>query len=272
MDKPFPAYKGRQPYVFVSYAHVDANKVYPEITRLKDEGFNIWYDEGIEAGTEWREELGQALQNAALFLFFVTPAAAASPNCRREVNFAVDLGTPFIPVYQTDLSAGLQMTISDKQAVMAHDMSRTVYEERLHSRLTDYSEVNAPVLVDAASQSREPQRWLIALSILAVVLLGGWFLLNKEETESQVTDSEPVAEEVPAEPQSTPPLIVMLPLENITGDDQTDPIIRGLTAEILTAFQALSDQGVIMIRVRFFPGPGQFPRSQTKASFKLVFE
>ena len=30
------AYKGDEPYVFVSYFHKDLNAVFPEITRLKD--------------------------------------------------------------------------------------------------------------------------------------------------------------------------------------------------------------------------------------------
>ena len=51
MQRPFPAYQGDEPYVFVSYAHDDAPVVYPEISRLRDQGFNIWYDEGIEPGS-----------------------------------------------------------------------------------------------------------------------------------------------------------------------------------------------------------------------------
>ena len=49
MDRPFPAYKGDEPYIFVSYAHNDAGQVYSELSWLHDLGFNIWYDEGIEA-------------------------------------------------------------------------------------------------------------------------------------------------------------------------------------------------------------------------------
>ena len=29
---PFPAYHGSEPYIFISYAHLDATKVYSEIT------------------------------------------------------------------------------------------------------------------------------------------------------------------------------------------------------------------------------------------------
>jgi hypothetical protein len=52
VDKPFPVYKGNDPYVFVSYSHRDSLLVFPEIIKIKAQGFNVWYDEGIEAGTE----------------------------------------------------------------------------------------------------------------------------------------------------------------------------------------------------------------------------
>ena len=72
MDKPFPAYKGNDPYVFVSYSHRDSLLVFPEIIKIKAQGFNVWYDEGIEAGTEWREELANAIEGAKLVVYFVT--------------------------------------------------------------------------------------------------------------------------------------------------------------------------------------------------------
>jgi hypothetical protein len=53
VEKPFAAYKGDEPYVFVCYAHEDADIIYPEIEALHDKGVNIWYDEGISAGRVW---------------------------------------------------------------------------------------------------------------------------------------------------------------------------------------------------------------------------
>ncbi len=47
MKKPFPMYQCDEPYVFVSYPHADTELVYAELARLNDQGFNIWYDEGI---------------------------------------------------------------------------------------------------------------------------------------------------------------------------------------------------------------------------------
>ncbi|MCZ6774144.1 MAG: TIR domain-containing protein, partial [Proteobacteria bacterium] len=72
MKRPVPAYQGDDPYVFVSYAHEDAELVYPEIARLYAEGFNIWYDEGIGPGWTWRDEVALALTQCKVFHYFVT--------------------------------------------------------------------------------------------------------------------------------------------------------------------------------------------------------
>ncbi|HJO11036.1 MAG: hypothetical protein QGG67_18665 [Gammaproteobacteria bacterium] len=44
---PFAAYSGQEPFIFVSYAHGDAAKVFAELSWIKKQGFNVWYDEGI---------------------------------------------------------------------------------------------------------------------------------------------------------------------------------------------------------------------------------
>ncbi len=87
MERPFRAYKGEEPYVFVSYAHADAAVVYPELVRLKEEGFNIWYDEGIAPGQTWRDEVALALTQCKVFLYFVTPRSIASSNCLKGAEF-----------------------------------------------------------------------------------------------------------------------------------------------------------------------------------------
>ena len=88
MEKPFAAYKGDLPYIFVCYAHEDSNAVFPEISWLHDQGVKIWYDEGISPGLEWSEALASAIQGSSKILFFVTPHSVTSEHCRRELNFA----------------------------------------------------------------------------------------------------------------------------------------------------------------------------------------
>ncbi len=90
MDRPFPAYKGDDPYIFICYAHADAGIVYPELVWLKEHGCHIWYDEGIAPGEEWTEELAHAIKGASHLLYFVTPDSVQSENCRKGLNFAIE--------------------------------------------------------------------------------------------------------------------------------------------------------------------------------------
>ncbi|HOR84945.1 MAG TPA: TIR domain-containing protein [Bacillota bacterium] len=121
---PFPAYKGKEPYMFISYAHVDSPAVYPIISEFNDMGYNVWYDEGIEPGIEWPEEIANALDRCSLFVVFITPAAAGSLNVRNEINFALSKKLPFIAIYtkNTALTPGLQLQMGSKQAILKYNM------------------------------------------------------------------------------------------------------------------------------------------------------
>ena len=92
LQRPFPAYQGDQPYVFICYAHDDAELIYPELERLRDQGINIWYDEGVSPGAEWEEELAKRIERCAIFLYYVSQRSVESEHCRRELNFAQGRG------------------------------------------------------------------------------------------------------------------------------------------------------------------------------------
>ena len=83
------AYNGNQPYIFISYAHKDSDKVLPIVESLTASGFRVWYDSGIEAGTEWPEYIANKLSESACVIAFISKAALESQNCRREINYAI---------------------------------------------------------------------------------------------------------------------------------------------------------------------------------------
>jgi hypothetical protein len=123
-DKRPPAYLGGEPYIFVSYARKNAALVYPHLAALRAEGFRLWYDrEGIPPGEEWWEIIGGALVKASSFLLFLSPAAAASPNVRRELNLALKYRLPITYVYlaETALSPGLELQLGPIQSLCAYD-------------------------------------------------------------------------------------------------------------------------------------------------------
>jgi len=133
VEKPFPAYKGDDPYVFVCYAHADDGIVYPEIQWLHDQGFNVWYDEGIDPGSKWRDEVALALTQCRIFLYFVSPRSVASANCLKEVNFCLSRERKILSVHleETEFPLGLEFSLSDTQAIMCRELSRSAFEVKL---------------------------------------------------------------------------------------------------------------------------------------------
>lgn len=148
---PLRAYKGDEPYVFVSYAHHDEVRVREDLAWLQASDIRFWFDEGIEVGSHWRDEIATALQGAALVLFYVSPAAVASDNCRREINLADSRSVPILTVHleATELPAGLDLTLSERQALFRHRLEQEDYRSRLGARLRG-------LLGEATTRSAQP--------------------------------------------------------------------------------------------------------------------
>jgi len=137
MERPFPAYNGTDPYIFISYAHANAELIYPEIIRLKARGFNIWYDEGIAPGASWRDELAERLVECSVFVFFVTAQSVKSVNCNKEVSYALTRDRPILTIYleSVSLPPGLEFSLSDVQAVEKFRLNDSDFCRKVDSSL-----------------------------------------------------------------------------------------------------------------------------------------
>lgn len=113
------AYEGNMPYVFVSYSHKDSGIVMPVIESLQKEGVLIWFDGGIEAGSEWPEYIAAHLKNCACVLTFISGNFVSSDNCKRELIFAQNLKKPLLNIFidSADLTDGMRMQLALNQAL-----------------------------------------------------------------------------------------------------------------------------------------------------------
>lgn len=129
LNPPFHAYKGDNPYIFVSYAHIDADRVFPELQRFYNQGYPIWYDEGIGPASEWPKEIEDALLKSCLFVVFISRNAVESKNVRDEINLAIDEEIPIIAIYleETELKYGLKLRLSSIQGIFKFSMSVDEY-------------------------------------------------------------------------------------------------------------------------------------------------
>ena len=118
MSKIIP-YRGEEPYIFISYAHRDKAEVYPILERMQADGYRVWFDEGIDPGTEWDEVIAAHVESCGYFLAFISENYLASENCKDELNYARDLNKKRLLVYleEVKLPGGMAMRMNRLQSV-----------------------------------------------------------------------------------------------------------------------------------------------------------
>jgi molecular chaperone DnaK len=138
-NPPFESYTGNAPYIFVSYSHRDSSIVYLELKTLNSLGYRIWYDESINPGNDWSEEIAKAINKSAYFIVFISPNAVESKNVRNEINFALQKNKTFLAVhiFETNLPDGLELNISRLQAIIKYQMDDYTYLKKIEKALPD---------------------------------------------------------------------------------------------------------------------------------------
>jgi WD40 repeat protein len=93
------------PYeVFVSYAHQDKSTADAACALLEREGIRCWIaPRDIEPGADWGAAVINAIKSCRAVVLVFSAAANTSPQILREVERAVHLGVPVIPVRLEDV-------------------------------------------------------------------------------------------------------------------------------------------------------------------------
>lgn len=156
----FKPYEGDKPYIFISYAHADSDAVMSVVTHMHDRGYRIWYDEGIEVGSEWPECIASHLTGAQLVIAFISNSYMRSDNCRREMHYALSKRLRIINVFieNTDMTPGMEMQIGSIFALMRHNMSDEEFYGKLYSAPLLDAELFAEGGAPAEAQLPEPPK------------------------------------------------------------------------------------------------------------------
>jgi TolB-like protein/Tfp pilus assembly protein PilF len=247
VEKPFSAYRGDEPYVFVCYAHEDSEAVFREIAWLNEYGVNLWYDEGISPGSEWTDELAGAIQRCEEVLYFVTPNSVDSEHCRRELNFAQEEGREVVAIHlkPTEVPAGLRLSLNNRQAIFKHKLSGEEYRKQL-IRATRVGSGARPRSVAQATKSGSGRGLRFASVVAALITLvgGAWWAIGTYEAIGTV---EQVAAPGP-EPSTVEILrksIAVLPLDNLSPNPEDAYFAAGIHEEILNQLTKIQDLSVI---------------------------
>lgn len=130
--KQYKTYNGSAPYLFVSYAHKDSERVLPFIEELDRYDYRLWYDAGINVGSNWPEVVASHLLNSSKVIFFISESFLRSQNCIREVNYAVAERKEMLCVLMDDvkLSEDLSMQLSTVRKITMSTFSETTEKIR----------------------------------------------------------------------------------------------------------------------------------------------
>lgn len=212
----FKPYEGDKPYIFVSYAHADNDKVLPVLSDMHRRGYNIWYDEGIEVGSEWQECIASHLADAHLVVAFISNAYMRSDNCRREMHYAQSKKIKTINIFieETALTPGMELQIGNIFALMKYTYPS---DEYFYEKLYGAPLLNSENFADKAprpvseppkiapkpkpekkkkSKGKKIARWSIVAAVLGVIiaaLIVGYFTgyLERLTTPTTVIETLP---------------------------------------------------------------------------------
>ena len=85
--------------IFISYSRKDSAVVQSVVDRLKENGYSCWMDvNGIESGDAFKRVLVQAIKKSKTVLFFSSADSNSSEWTVKEINIAVQLKKPIIPI------------------------------------------------------------------------------------------------------------------------------------------------------------------------------
>ena len=96
MNKP-KSYKGSGKYIFISYSHKDNEIVFPIIEELQKK-YNVWFDEGIYLGDNYKKTIIEKINNCSLFIYMVSKESLISSFCKKEIKQAERKERPFFNV------------------------------------------------------------------------------------------------------------------------------------------------------------------------------
>lgn len=83
-----------EPFVFVSYSSLDAQRVWEDVLRFQQMGYNVWLDERNLDKTKasWRDDALEAIRdiNCALLVYYVSRNSLVSQGCFKELDCTVE--------------------------------------------------------------------------------------------------------------------------------------------------------------------------------------
>ncbi len=103
--------------LFISYSRANKAVVEELIRRFSGLGYQGWVDSSLHGGQSWWDEILRQIGECDAFVAIVSRDALNSVACQRELEWALALGKPVLPVAVEHLVRALPRELSTRQIV-----------------------------------------------------------------------------------------------------------------------------------------------------------
>lgn len=128
------AYNGKEPYIFVSYAHKDMLFTQSFIKNMERRGITrIWYDEGITPSEYWETMIKDKVEHCSLFVMLVSATYNNRPWCQKELLLARSIPGLRMLVISMDgtMPSDETLRLDKEQAIMAQKYLREEFFDKV---------------------------------------------------------------------------------------------------------------------------------------------
>jgi TIR domain len=84
--------------IFISYSRVDLEAVKVLVQDLEGFDYEPWFDQALTGGQRWWDNILSRIRSCEFFVTTLTPDSLESSACKRELDYALRLGKPILPV------------------------------------------------------------------------------------------------------------------------------------------------------------------------------
>jgi hypothetical protein len=181
-------------YAFVSYKREDQRRARRIVEQLRDAGVNVWWDDDIPGGEEWRTEIERRLQGASCVVVLWSKLSVGEQGrfVRAEAEIALERHIPLVPVLIDDVDVPLGF--GEVHTIDLHTWEGDAADGRLVKLITDIrAKLGLPAFVPPAPRSRVLQNVLIASGIAVAAFVVPVALRTRAATRHSSHDAATVA-------------------------------------------------------------------------------